>query len=108
MALAQACSQPKKFCFSSTASAHFEESYDLRAYRQDRWRAAWMVQIKCRRYSKTSMTQTIYGWMVVRQDGSIVHHLKTDALAIFEGKSLARRLSAGIQNSRIVPCTITL
>jgi hypothetical protein len=44
------------------------------------------------------MTKTIYGWMVVREDGEPLRNIETGALAVFEEKPKTAK--------RLVPCTI--
>lgn len=55
------------------------------------------------------MTQTLYGWIVLKKDGTPWRHKKTNALAIFQERSLAMRLATELgDGSRAVSCTIAV
>jgi hypothetical protein len=50
------------------------------------------------------MTQTLYGWIVIKKDGTPFRNRKTDSLAIFADRAAAHRVSLSI-SGRAVPCT---
>jgi hypothetical protein len=52
------------------------------------------------------MTNEIYGWMVMRKDGTPAHNVKSNAIAVFEHQADARNVSGSIKASSVVPCTI--
>jgi hypothetical protein len=50
------------------------------------------------------MTQSIYGWIVLKTDGTPFRDRKTDSLAIFADHKMALPV-AKVTNGRVVPCT---
>jgi hypothetical protein len=50
------------------------------------------------------MTQTIYGWIVIKKDGTPFRNRKTDSLAIF-ADIIDARIVAIKTGGRAVPCT---
>jgi hypothetical protein len=50
------------------------------------------------------MTQTIYGWIIIKPDGTPFRNRKTDSLAVFADVKAAR-LVAIQTGGRAAPCT---
>lgn len=53
------------------------------------------------------MTQTIYGWAVVKQDGAVAVNARAhNSLAIFNDRDEAKDVAATVDGSRVIPCTL--
>jgi hypothetical protein len=50
------------------------------------------------------MTQTLYGWIVIKKDGTPFRNRKTDSLAFFADVQAARAVALQT-GGRAVPCT---
>jgi hypothetical protein len=51
------------------------------------------------------MTQTIYGWIIIKKDGTPYHHAQTRSVAIFDQRPDALKVAQTLEGSRVVPCT---